>query len=146
MACSFAFACSRATKKMIAFLGRSYLGSEGRAKRARDGFRSLDVRLLRLYAADSGLVALLLWFTSEGEGEVSGNARTGDRRLVGTLSDRGGALFVGGDLGWATTKTTTYPDDDEGATELIERETHLADVFTRPNVRGATRCVPRVEA
>ena len=38
-------------------------------------------------------------------------------------------------------RTSTYLDDDERAPELVERETHLADVRAWPGVRVATKCV-----
>ena len=89
----------------------------------------------------SGSCCLAPVVAKRGVGEVSGNAETqAIARRWAHSRDRGGALFSRRS-GVRRDRTSTNPDDDEGAAELIERETHLADVRARPNVRGATRCV-----
>jgi hypothetical protein len=89
----------------------------------------------------SGSCCLAPVVAKRGVGEVSGNAETqAIARRWAHSRDRGGALFSRRS-GVRRDRTSTNLDDDEGATELIERETHLADVRARPNVRGATRCV-----
>ncbi len=89
----------------------------------------------------SGSCCLAPVVAKRGVGEVSGNAETqAIARRWAHSRDRGGALFSR--RSWVRRdRTSTNLDDDEGAAELIERETHLADVRARPNVRGATRCV-----
>lgn len=88
----------------------------------------------------SGSCCLAPVVAKRGVGEVSGNAETqAIARRWAHSRDRGGALFSRRS-GVRRDRTSTNLDDDEGATELIERETHLADVRARPNVRGATRC------
>ena len=65
---------------------------------------------------------------------MSGNAETqAIARRWAHSRDRGGALMFAKIYGARRDRTSTYLDDDEGATELIERETHLADVRARPN-------------
>jgi hypothetical protein len=89
----------------------------------------------------SGSCCLAPVVAKRGVGEVSGNAETqAIAKRWAHSRDRGGALFSRRS-GVRRDRTSTNLDDDEGAAELIERETHLADVRARPNVRGATRCV-----
>ena len=70
----------------------AHLGAQGGAERARHGLGRLDVRLLRLHAADPALVALLLLVARGG-----GVSRRSARSRVGwwahsLISDRGGAV------------------------------------------------------
>ena len=130
-------------KKSLCY-SRSYLGPERAPQRLGNGFRSLDVGLLRIDAADPGLVALLLFWVGEEGGSVT---RTERQRT----DDRGGHTLRSHGRFPRSRSLTVYNSTTHTRTLMMMKglpnssnaRLIVAEWGRGTRTCGATRCVPR---